>query len=40
MYFDQEIGAQKGKAEDLQKASLKSVMNFVRDFELSPYLVH
>ena len=40
MYFEQEIASQKGKNQDLSKSSLKSIMNFVRDFELSPYLVH
>lgn len=40
-YFEQEgTNCKSGKREDLVKASLKSVMNFARDFELCPYLVH
>ena len=43
MYFAQEnkkIQQKKLNKEELKKNSLKSVMNFVRDFELCPYLIH
>lgn len=45
MYFDQEINTtsvtgSKGRIDELQKGSLKAAMSFVRDFEITPYLVH
>ena len=39
-YFDSESSTSKSKAGDCMKDSLKSVMTFVRDFELCPYLIH
>jgi len=39
-YFEQELSASKVKSPEMMKLSLKSAMTFVREFELSPYLVH
>ena len=43
-YFDMERNAEKGLKKispaDLKKASLKSCMNFLKDFNLCPYILH